>query len=61
LSEQAGGKVEWDYSIFTVPVYAYQNTEKTRRALEVICIILLVMNVLSELAGNRVRGFIRTT
>ncbi len=50
---QPGGKIQWDYSVFSVPIYLYDNSTKDRQAfLEYVCLIFLAINMLSELSGK---------
>jgi hypothetical protein len=50
---QPGGKIQWDYSIFSVPIYLYDNTTKDKQSfLECVCLIFLAVNMLSELYGQ---------
>jgi hypothetical protein len=47
---QTDGKIAWDYDIQSVTVDVYP--ERARIAVEVLCVVLLVLNCLSELSGE---------
>ncbi len=50
--DQDTGEISWDYMISSVPVYQYQDYNMNLRIfLELLCIVLLVINCLSEAAG----------
>jgi hypothetical protein len=46
---QIGGRIKWDYRVSSVPVY----TDDYGRSpiLEYVCVALLGLNILAELAG----------
>mmetsp|Transcript_52015 Transcript_52015/g.135867 ORF Transcript_52015/g.135867 Transcript_52015/m.135867 type:complete len:124 (-) Transcript_52015:867-1238(-) len=46
---QEGGAITWDYDIFSVPTYLYHGNAQRRHALEVLSMVLLGLNTLSEL------------
>jgi hypothetical protein len=50
LYKQEGGKIQWDYTIFSVPIYLY--TKDKQEFLEYLCLIFLGINMLSELYGQ---------
>jgi hypothetical protein len=51
---QSTGKIMWDYEIFSVPVYLYDDLSPTRQfGLEVLCIIFLGVNIILEIIGER--------
>ena len=42
----------WDYKIASVPAYTYSDQNFTGRlVLEILCVIMLVLNCLSEISG----------
>ena len=52
---QDTGDIVWDYRITSVPVYQYQDYNINLRIfLEIICVVFLVVNCLSEAAGLHV-------
>ncbi len=51
---QTDGKIKWDYDIQTVKVDVYP--ELARLAIEILCVVLLVLNCLPELCGAAWNG-----
>ena len=50
---QTNGKISWDYSITSVPIYLYPDGGLIGRAvLDVICLAFLVINTCLELKGR---------
>jgi hypothetical protein len=47
---QEGGKILWDYEIWSVPVY--NSADNGQVFLEYICLIFLGLNILSEFRGK---------
>ena len=47
---QTDGKIAWEYDIHSVTVDLYPV--RGRIAIEVLCVVLLLLNCLSELSGN---------
>ena len=49
---QSTGKIFWDYEISSVPVYLYDDSSGTTQfGLEILCMLLLGINVLLEVFG----------
>ena len=48
------GKISWDYEIYSVPVYAYEeSTASIQFGFEVLNIILLGLNIVLEVIGEQ--------
>ena len=52
---QETGKISWDYDIGTIPVYLYNDSDRTfRLCLEILCVIMVAINCILEVFGTSI-------